>query len=66
MRHFESCSVGQASAEVPRGAANRDVDRVNQTNPNMVARVRVSDLDILAIGTKRSKPLVRLADAELA
>jgi hypothetical protein len=32
----------------------------------MVTRVRVSDLDILAIGTKRSKPLVRLADAELA
>jgi hypothetical protein len=59
---LEARAVGQPGAEVAGRAAHPHRDRLGQADADMMARVGVEDLHVLAARTRRADALVGLAD----
>ena len=62
---LEAGAVGEAGAEVPRGAAHAHPDRRGQPDADVVAGVGVEDLDVLSRLAVLADQLVGAADRDL-
>jgi hypothetical protein len=61
---LEARPVGEACAEVAGRAVDLDGDRRREPDADVVARVRVQDLDVLALRAVAAQELVRLGDPD--
>ena len=59
---LEAGGIGEPGAEVAGGAADAHVDRMHEPHPEVVAGVRIDELDARAVGAVPAYALVRLAD----
>ena len=62
--HHEARLVGEAGAEIACRAAHAHRDRVDQADADMVARVGIDDLDVVAAGAVAADQLVGVADGD--